>query len=85
MLKCSGKGFARAGVDAKKKEQIGRFKNVGTSWEQAPQLVNDHDFRSDAQGVAIPYGIYDTLANLGFVVVGTSHETPAFAVDAVEL
>ncbi len=47
--------------------------------------MNDHDFRSDARGIAIPYGIYDTLANLGFVVVGTSYEPPAFAVDAVEL
>ncbi len=72
-------------VDAKKKEQIGRFKNTGTSWEEEPQLVNDHDFRSDAEGIAISYGIYDTLNNLGFVVVGTSHETPAFAVDAIEL
>jgi hypothetical protein len=45
--------------------------------------VNGHDFRSDAEGMAIPYGIYDTRTNLGFVVVGNSTETPAFAVDAV--
>ncbi len=72
--------FARRGnpiasVDAKKKEQIGLFKNDGTSWAQAPQLVNDHDFRSDAKGIAIPYGIYDTLANIGYVVNGTSIES----------
>jgi hypothetical protein len=82
--------FAKRGspiisVDAKKKEQIGRFKNAGTSWEEEPQLVNDHDFRSKAEGIAISYGIYDTLDNFGFVVVGTSHETPAFAVDSIEL
>jgi hypothetical protein len=33
--------------------------------------------------MAIPYGIYDPQANCGFVVVGTSHETPAHTVDSV--
>lgn len=72
-------------VDTKKKELIGNFKNPGAGWEQQPQLVNDHDFRSDAVGMAIPYGIYDPELNRGFVVVGTSRETPAFAVDAITL
>ena len=52
---------------------------------KAPQLVNDHDFPSDAKGRAIPYGIYDPAKNQGFVAMGTSHETPAFAVDAIAL
>jgi hypothetical protein len=72
-------------VDTKKKELIGNFKNQGVSWEQKPDLVKDHDFRSDAEGMAIPYGIYDTQANRGFITVGTSRETPAFAVDAIVL
>jgi hypothetical protein len=72
-------------VDTKKKELVGNFKNQGVSWEQKPHLVKDHDFPSDAEGRAIPYGIYDTQANRGFVVVGTSRETPAFAVDAIVL
>lgn len=72
-------------VDCKKKEMVGNFKNNGTSWKQEPYRVHDHDFRSDAKGMAIPYGIFDTLAKQGFVVVGTSHETPAFAVDAIVL
>ena len=33
--------------------------------------------------MAIPCGIYDTQANRGAVFVGTSHDTPAFAVDAI--
>ena len=45
------------------------------------QAVNDHDFRSQADGIAIPYGVYDLCANRGFVVVGTSHDTPDFAAD----
>ena len=60
---------------------IGNFKNQGTTWERSPQAVNDHDFRSQADGIAIPYGVYDLCANRGFVVVGTSHDTPDFAAD----
>ncbi len=72
-------------VDAKKKELIGKFKNNGVSWERKPLSVNDHDFRSDATGIAIPYGLYDVSANFGFVGIGTSYDTPAFAVDVIEL
>jgi hypothetical protein len=36
-------------------------------------------------GKAVPYSLYDTLANLGFVVVGITHETPAFVVRAIVL
>src|SRR6266571_1722601 len=42
-----------------------------------------YDFPSDADGVAIPYGIYDVTRGDGFVVVGTSHNTPAFASNAI--
>ena len=49
-----------------------------------PVPVNDHDFRSDAIGIAIPYGVYDLQANRGTVFVGTTYDTPYFAVDAVE-
>lgn len=70
-------------VDTKKKELVGQFKNNGRVWSQAPRLVQDHDFRSQAKGLAIPYGIYDLQANRGLVVVGTSHDTPHFAVEAI--
>jgi hypothetical protein len=71
-------------IDTKKKELVGCFKNAGVSWVQKPVLVKDHDFRSEALGMAIPYGIYDLRANRGCVFVGTSRDTPEFAVDAVE-
>ena len=70
-------------VDTKKRELVGTFKNPGTRWDYSPRLVNDHDFRSDATGVAIPHGIYDVLANRGCVTVGVSHDTPAFAARAI--
>ena len=44
----------------------------------------DHDFPSDAEGLAIPYGIYDPRANAGTVFVGRTADTPAFAVDCIE-
>jgi hypothetical protein len=76
-------GYPIISVDTKKKELVGPFKNNGRVWSQVPTLVNDHDFRSQATGMAIPYGVYDLQANRGLVVVGTSHDTPAFAVDAI--
>lgn len=71
-------------IDTKKKELIGNFRNAGASWEQKPRAVLDHDFRSDASAIAVPYGIYDCQSNRGLVCVGTSSDTPAFAVDAIE-
>ncbi len=71
-------------VDAKKKEPVGNFKNEGTSWEEESVDVNDHDFRSDATGIAVPYGVYVTKKNTGYVFVGMSAETPAFAVDCIK-
>ena len=66
-------------VDTKKKELVGNFKNPGRVWSREATAVKDHDFRSEAQGLAIPYGIYDLVANRGSVFVGTSHDTPEFA------
>jgi hypothetical protein len=76
-------GYPIISVDTKKKELVGRFKNNGRVWSRDPVLVQDHDFRSQAQGIAIPYGIYDLQANRGMVVVGNSHDTPDFAVEAI--
>jgi hypothetical protein len=70
-------------VDTKKKELVGNFKNGGTKYDRVPMRVKDHDFRSEAKGLVAPYGIYDIQANRGSVFVGTSHDTPAFAVDAI--
>lgn len=77
------RGLPIISVDAKKRELVGPFKNPGARWDLTPRLVNDHDFRSDSTGVAIPYGIYDLLANRGSVTVGISHETSAFAAHAI--
>ena len=75
-------------VDAKKKELIGCFARPGQAWQPAghPVRVRDHDFFPDPKlGKIVPYGVYDTAANRGFVTVGTSHDTAAFAVNAIRL
>ena len=81
---CRARALPILSVDSKKKEMVGRFKNPGSAWSREPVEVNDHDFRSDAVGMAIPYGVYDLAANRGTVFVGTSHDTPTFAVDSIE-
>lgn len=79
----SRRGHLIISVDTKNRELAGTFKNPGARCDLYPRLVNDHDFRSDATGIAIPYGIYDLLANRGPVVAGVSHDTPAFAAHAI--
>jgi hypothetical protein len=80
-----GAGDPVISVDAKKKEMVGEFGNAGRQWrpQGSPARVRDHDFASDSEGKAIPYGIYDLAANAGWVNVGTDHDTAAFAVESV--
>ena len=77
-------GIPVISVDAKKREMVGPFKNAGAAWCQQARQVNDHDFRSMAEGVAVPYGIYDVGANRGFVCVGVASNTAQLAVDSIE-
>jgi hypothetical protein len=76
-------GLPVISVDTKKKELIGNFKNAGQAWGQEAEAVNVHDFPHDALGRAVPYGIYDLSHNRGTVYVGTSADTPQFAVEAL--
>lgn len=74
----------RVSVDPKKKELIGPFKNRGQTWCREGKKVNAHDFRSDAEALAVPYGIYDPERDTGHVCVGTSKDVPDFSADALE-
>jgi hypothetical protein len=76
-------GWPILSVDTKKKELLGNFKNAGAVWRQSGDEVNAHDFLADAVCRVVPYGLYDCLADQGHVVVGTSADTPAFAVEAI--
>jgi Rhodopirellula transposase DDE domain len=72
-------------VDTKKKELVGNFKNGGREWRRngTPELVNVHDFIDPKLSRAVPYGVYDVTNNVGWVSVGTDHDTAAFAVNAI--
>ena len=72
-------------VDAKKKENVGGFKNGGREWrpEGAPEPVNVYDFIDKEKGKVTPYGVYDVGANAGWVSVGTDHDTASFAVQTI--
>ena len=74
-------------VDGKKKEQLGLFGRAGRTWRPKgdPVKVRDHDFPDPQRGKITPYGLYDIAASRGFVSVGTSHDTAAFAVNALRL
>lgn len=45
--------------------------------------VFDQDWKSLATGVAIPHGLYDLQRNIGYLHIGTSHDTAEFACDAI--
>lgn len=73
-------GWPVISIDAKKRELIGWFKNAGTAWRHEPFSVNLYDYPSLAEGVGIPYGLYDPARSEGFVSVGVSRNTADFAV-----
>ena len=79
------KGEPVISVDTKKKEDIGNFKNPGLEYRQNkdPRKVLDHDFPIKELRKIAPYGVYNLNYNIGFVNVGTSHDTAEFAVESI--
>jgi hypothetical protein len=53
-------------------------------YSQVLLKVQDHDFPSLAQGVAIPHALYDLTQNIGYVTLGTSHDTSEFACQSLQ-
>lgn len=78
-------GIPVISIDAKKKENIGNFKNSGKMYRPhgSPKEVLDHDFPLAELGKATPFGVYDIFRNKGFVNVGLSSDTAAFAVESI--
>jgi Rhodopirellula transposase DDE domain len=72
-------------VDAKKKENIGNFKNNGREWQQKGEYeeVNIYDFIDKERGRGVPYGVFDMFLNKGWVSVGTDNDTSEFAVETI--
>lgn len=72
-------------TDTKKKELVGNFKNSGAEYRPVKNArkVLDHDFPISELGKVAPYGVYLINDNLGFVNLGTDHDTSAFAVESI--
>ena len=72
-------------VDTKKKELVGQYKNGGKELRPkgCPEQVNVYDFVDKDLGRANPYGVYNMTNNLGWVSVGTDHDTASFAVSTI--
>jgi transposase len=98
-INTTAKDFLSAGdpvisVDCKKKELIGEFKNNGREWTlvEHPEEVGVYDFidKTNActgrstRGKAAPYGVYDIGNNRGWISVGISSDTAAFAVSTIQ-
>lgn len=73
-------------IDAKKKELVGNFKNAGKEFrrKKEPEKVKAYDFPSDADGKAIPYGVYDITQNKGWISIGIDHDTGEFAAETIK-
>jgi transposase len=72
-------------VDTKKKELVGDFKNGGRELRPRgdPEPVRVHDFMLPELGKVAPYGVYDIAANAGWINLGITSDTAAFAVESI--
>jgi hypothetical protein len=70
-------------MDTKKKEYLGNFYREGRVYTQQAFQTYDHDFASFAEGVVIPHALYDLGRNTGYINLGTSKDTSAFACDSI--
>ena len=72
-------------VDTKKKELVGDFKNGGRELRPRgqPEPVRVHDFIIPELGKVAPYGVYDIAANTGWINLGITSDTAAFAVESI--
>jgi hypothetical protein len=70
-------------IDTKKKEMIGTFYRSGEVFCTESQAVNDHDFNSFADGIAVPHGIYDVVQNTCYLSIGTNRDTAEFSCENI--
>lgn len=85
VLEFQAAGQPVVSVDTKKKELIGGYAQKGREWQPSgqPEEAPTHDFPDPQLGKVAPYGVYDMMANQGWVSVGIDHDTAEFAVETV--
>lgn len=77
-------GLPIISIDTKKKELLGNFRRNGTTYSLGHPKAFDHDFPIFAEKQIIPHGIYDVSKNIGYLTIGTSHDTSEFVCDNIE-
>jgi hypothetical protein len=72
-------------VDTTKKELVGNVTNTGTAYrpEGQPRRTEVHDVENKELGKVVPDGVDDLANNSGWVSVGVTSDTAAFAVNAL--
>ena len=70
-------------IDTKKKELVGNFKRDGKVLAIGHPKSLDHDFATFSDGQIVPHGIYDVTKNVGYMTIGTSHDTSKFVCDNI--
>jgi len=68
-------------IDCKKKERLGNLYREGKCFCTKAIKVYDHDYEHLSDAKVIPHGIYDLLANIGYISIGNSSETADFVID----
>lgn len=82
--KAAAVGIPIISIDTKKKELIGNFKRDGKVFCMGQPRSLDHDFSTFSDGQIVPHGIYDVAKNVGYMTIGTSHDTSKFVCDNIE-
>ncbi|NJO41617.1 MAG: hypothetical protein HC865_13515 [Cyanobacteria bacterium RU_5_0] len=62
---------------------IGQLYRDEKFYIREPIEVFDHGWTTLATGVAIPHGLYDITDSVGYIQIGTSHDTSEFACDSL--
>lgn len=72
-------------LQANNKTREGDQHIKGREWRRqgSPELVNVHDFIDSKLKRAVSYGVYDITNNVGWVSVGTDHDTASFTVHVI--
>ena len=69
-------------IDTKKKEILGDFFHPGRAYTNGRVIVQDHDFVTAEQRL-VPYGVFDTRRNEGFMYLASGADTSELACDAI--
>jgi hypothetical protein len=79
------RGYPVVSVDTKKKELVGDFKKGGQAWRPPgqPERVRVYAVGDEDWGKALPYGVSDQAAKMGWGKVGVDHDTAALAVESL--